>query len=321
MPESDFLARLEKINVPFIIAVGGDSGSGKTTFVKGIRSIMGKDWVSSFSLDDYHTEDRAQRKVSGRLPLDPGMNDLALLADHLRELKKGNAIVKPVYDHGTGAFAPEEVFEPKRIVIIEGLHPLYNKELRSLCDLTIYVDPDTEIKYRWKIKRDVEERGHTLEAVKAEILRREPLYKEFIDFQKAYADVVVKIHPSRFDPASGIAVELIQKIPEVPLKEIDLSFDLSDLLSAAEREFGVEFRSGTYYGKEVTRLTFDGHIRHETVLGLESKVQDFVGMHDAILFDRDEEYTDAVGLAQLMICWRFLEKIDFLLRDLERALG
>ena len=67
-------------------------------------------------------------------------------------------------------------------------------------------------------------------------------------------------------------------------------------------------------------IIFDGQIRQSAVEGLEKTIQEFTGLHDKYLFDKDEEYIDAVGLSQLLISWRFLEKMDFLLQDLQRAL-
>jgi len=318
---SDFIKRLERFDTNFIIGVAGDSGSGKTTFTKGIHTILGDELVSSFSLDDYHTEDRKRRKETGNLPLDPKINDLSLLAEHLSEMKKGRPIVKPVYDHKSGTFAPNELFTPTRIIIIEGLHTFYTEDLRRQLDFSIYVDPDRQIKWDWKMKRDVEMRGHKRDDVRSEILIREPLYKRYIDHQKIYADIVVKIHPSGLGQSSNVAVELVQKIPQVPLKGIDLHLDLSDLLRASESDFLFKFKSDYYYGKAVTRITFDGQIKNEAVVGLERTIQDFTGFYKFHHIDREKDSTDAVSLAQLLICWRFLEVMDFLLKDVENALS
>ena len=96
--------RLASSSETFIIGVAGDSGAGKTTFAKGILSVLGTDLVSHFSTDDYHLEDREQRTKSGILPLDPEVNRLDLYAEHLAKLKAGKSIMKPVYNHRTGRF-------------------------------------------------------------------------------------------------------------------------------------------------------------------------------------------------------------------------
>jgi phosphoribulokinase len=319
--KTKFLELLERLDTNFIIGVAGDSGSGKTTFTEGIRRILGDELVSSFSMDDYHTEDREMRKKTGNLPLHPECNNLSLLAHHLAELKRGNPIVKPIYDHKTGAFAPEEVFKPTRIIIIEGLHAFYTPELRTGIDFSIFVDPEREVKWRWKMKRDVEKRGHAKEDVEAEMRMREPLFKKYIDHQKIYAEVVIKIKSSTIDRAKEVAIELIQEVPKIPLKGIDLHFDLSNLMRASERDFRLEFRNDFYYGKPVARMILDGHIRHEAVRGLESTIKDYTGLHEHTLLDSRTEYTGITELVQLLICWRFLEKMDYLLEDLDRALA
>ena len=156
--ESEFIERLETFDTNFVIGVAGDSGSGKTTFTQAIRRILGDGLVSSLTLDDYHTEDRETLKRTGNLPLDPAVNNLELAAEHLGEFKSGRAAIKPVYDHKTGQFAKRVHFQPTRIVIAEGLHTLYTEELRRNIDFSIYVDPAREVKWRWKVKCDVEVR-------------------------------------------------------------------------------------------------------------------------------------------------------------------
>ena len=151
--------------------------------------------------------------------------------------------------------------------------------------------------------------------------KREPLFKKYIDHQKIYAEVVIKIKPSSIDRASEVAIELIQEVPKIPLKGIDLHFDLSNLMRASERDFRLEFRNDFYYGKPVTRMILDGHIRHEAVQSLERTIQNYTGMHEHAHLDSKKEYTGITELVQLLICWRFLEKMDYLLEDLNRALG
>ena len=111
----EIIKKSEKI---FIIGVAGDSGSGKTTFVKGIEDLFGKEMVCTFSLDDYHKYDRDERAKLKIFPLNPEANDLELLHNHLVQLKNGKTIDKPVYDNKTGKFGKPVKFEPKPIIII-----------------------------------------------------------------------------------------------------------------------------------------------------------------------------------------------------------
>ena len=137
MPGQSFKQRLLDSDLHFIVGVAGDSGSGKTTFTRGINRIFGTELIDSFTLDAYHTQDREARRDSGKLPLDPEINDLELLADHLSELKEGRSIMKPVYDHSTGKFTKPVRFEAPKILVIEGLHTFYTEGLRDLIDFKI----------------------------------------------------------------------------------------------------------------------------------------------------------------------------------------
>ncbi len=193
--------RIKESGRVFVFGIAGDSGSGKTTISRGIRRILGEEMVASFSMDDYHSLDRKQRKEQNITPLHPAANHFDLLADHLEALRRGESINKPVYDHSTGAISGTVPFGPAPVIIVEGLHPLYTERLRSLIDFKIFVDPSRSVKRLWKVRRDVGERGYDPAQVMAEILQREPDYKLYVDVQKIYAEIVIKIQDSRFRPA------------------------------------------------------------------------------------------------------------------------
>ena len=197
------MERIKESGRVFVFGIAGDSGSGKTTISLGIRRILGEEMVATFSMDDYHSLDRKQRKEQNITPLHPAANHLDLLADHLEALRRGESIDKPVYDHSTGAISGTVPFGPAPVIIVEGLHPLYTERLRSLIDFKIFVDPSRSVKRLWKVRRDVGERGYDPAQVMAEILQREPDYKLYVDMQKIYAEIVVKIQDSRFHSYSA----------------------------------------------------------------------------------------------------------------------
>ena len=164
----------------FTIGVAGDSGSGKTTFTQGIRNIFGSDLVSTITLDDYHSLDREGRKAAGVTALNPKANRLDQLERDLIQMKRGVPIEKPVYNHATGKFDPPVIFRPQKILILEGLHTFSTPTLRKYLDFTLFVNPEREVKYDWKIRRDVAMRGYAREDVLAEIREREPDYVQYI---------------------------------------------------------------------------------------------------------------------------------------------
>ncbi len=309
--------RLERSGYTFMLAVGGDSGSGKTTFTDAIYRLLGDDLVATITMDDYHTEDRATRARTGSLPLNPAINDLELLADHLATLRRGEVIEKPVYNHTTGEFDPPVPFAPPRILIIEGLHPLHTERLRGAYDMSLYVKPNREVKWGWKLRRDVEERGHDRETARAEMLQREPLFAQYIDFQKVYAELVLKITPSRFGDEQ-VAVQLLQRTLDIPTESLGLNLDLAALVHRSQRGFVLEYRNTTYYGTPVASLVLDGHLPCSAMTELEAKVAHFIGRKAALL-SAEREYLTATEMVQLLVCWRFLERLNYYLRDLERA--
>lgn len=312
-----FKERILKSKKIFIIGVAGDSGSGKTTFVKGIQNMFGSDMVCNFSLDDYHTLDRDGRAKKKITALNPEANNLEGLYKDLVKLKNGETIMKPVYEHATGKFGKPVKFEPKPIVIIEGLMPFYTEELRNIIDFKIFVDPERSVKRKWKIKRDVGERGHKIEEVMPEIIAREPDYKKYIDFEKIYAEVVIKIRPTKFVDILGnsdtVSIRLIQRLLDIPTEHLDLSIDLSKLLQVTKSNFSLDFEGGDYYGYNVSKMTMDGTIPENVLEDLQERILEFIGAANGNIFT--SEFSSATDLTQLLIAWRFLEKIDFILNN------
>lgn len=311
---------IKKSGRVFVFGIAGDSGSGKTTISRGIKRILGEKMVCSFSMDDYHSLDRKQRKERNITPLHPDANHLDLLADHLELLRRGQSIAKPVYDHSKGEISGTVPFGPAPVIIVEGLHPFFTERLRRLIDFKIFVDPSRSVKRLWKVRRDVGERGYHPAQVTAEILEREPDYKLYVDIQKIYAEIVVKIQDSRFYPSlldagpvpDRYSVRLIQQMLDQPVSKVDLTIDLSKILRSSEHEFSIEFQRDDYYGKKVGIITSDGEIHQSMIADLEKKLGDSLGTY-AVISDRREQYVNAIGLSQLILTWSCLEKLEHLL--------
>ncbi|OPX81608.1 MAG: phosphoribulokinase [Methanosaeta sp. PtaB.Bin087] len=318
--------RLKGSGRVFVVAVAGDSGSGKTTLSQGIRRLLGDDLVSTFSMDDYHSLDREERRIRAITPLNPAANRLDLLAEHLGALRRSEEIDKPVYDHTDGTIKGPVPFRSAPVLIIEGLHPFYTPELRREIDLKIFVDPSRAVKRRWKMKRDCVDRHYEREAVMAEILAREPDYKLYVDVQKIYAEAVVKIEESRLlrspmaeDPPERYSVRLIQEVLEGNSSEVDLKIDLSALFRLAEREFSIAFQRDDYYGKRVSVLTIDGELHRSMIEGIEEKLCSLLGSEAPICDRSGDEEVSATGMVQILLCWRLLEKLQLHLAEIEAA--
>lgn len=143
-----------------LIGVAGDSGCGKSTFLRRLSDLFGEEFMTVICLDDYHSLDRKQRKEARVTALDPRANNFDLMYEQIKALKEGHPIMKPIYNHETGMIDPPERVEPNKVVVIEGLHPLYDERVRSLLDFSVYLDISDEVKINWKIQRDGRKRPH-----------------------------------------------------------------------------------------------------------------------------------------------------------------
>lgn len=187
---------------PIMLGLVGDSATGKSTLSAGLAQILGPERVTILSADDYHKYDRRERAILGITPLHPDCNYLDILAQHLHLLRRGQPILKPVYDHSTGTFTRPEYVQPRQFVIVDGLLAFSTPQLRSAFDVKVFLDPPEELRRLWKIQRDVSKRGYTVEQVLQELERREYDAATFIRPQRRYADIVV-----RFTPPPGVPPE------------------------------------------------------------------------------------------------------------------
>jgi phosphoribulokinase len=299
----------------FTIGVAGDSGSGKTTFTQGIRDIFGSDLVSTITLDDYHRLDRKGRRLENLTALNPAANRIDRIEQDLIMLRRGVPIEKPVYNHTTGTFDPPVIFRPKKILILEGLHTLFTPTLRRYLDFTLFVDPSREVKYDWKLSRDMAGRGYSQEAVMQEITEREPEYEQYIFPQKEYADAVISIGYSAYGKAIGkdrnvYCVTLSQHRMKHTIENIDLSLDLYSILSCTERNFSLEFLTFGQDDQCMGQLIMDGELSAHVVNKLERSIEEQTRVHPIAIF-RHRQYVTAGDLARLILCWRIIHRRIF----------
>ncbi|MEO5573432.1 MAG: phosphoribulokinase [Gammaproteobacteria bacterium] len=183
------------MNRPIVLGIVGDSAAGKTTITKGIAQVLGEDRVTTICTDDYHKYNRVDRARLGLTALHPDCNYIDIIEQHLRQLKKGQPILKPHYNHSTGDFDPPNYVENKEFIIVEGLLGYHTKAMRDFYDVKLYLAPPEELRYQWKMKRDTAKRGHTPEAVRKEMLAREADSDAFIRPQRKWADMVICFYP------------------------------------------------------------------------------------------------------------------------------
>jgi phosphoribulokinase len=288
-----------------MIAVGGDSGTGKTTLCKGIHRIFGEDRIETICLDDYHSLDRAQRKALGFTALDPRANNFAAMEEDLWRLREGESVDKPIYDHTDGTIRGPERVAPKEIIVVQGLFPLYTRALRSLFDITVWLDPETDIKVAWKIQRDTLQRGYTEDEVRAEIAKRQPDINEHIQPQGKHADLVVRFYApqdwaAHRDP-SKLSVQVRKGGRFTPLDYSEFATNTNSIRQAATN------------GGGGTLVDISANIDEQTSNAVQNKIWQTMDTHAHLRPERLGEFKDAEGnmrishtlaLAQLLIARR-----------------
>ena len=269
---------------PIMFALVGDSGAGKSTLSNGCVELMGVDRVTAICLDDYHSLDRVGRTKRGITALHPDCNHLDLIAQHVRLLKAGETIFKPVYDHTDGTFGPPEFITPGPVVLIHGLHGLFTPELRRHWDLSVYLDPDPQLRIDWKIKRDVSKRGYTRAEVEKQLDERRNDSEAFIVPQREYADMVITFYPAddyaQTQDATRLNVRVTLRHP-VPLP------DLEDAIAAAERQNGTAPALRLKRGASGTDvLEISGHISNAATRAVEDRMWDHMPSAKHLRSDR-----------------------------------
>jgi uridine kinase len=183
------------VNKPLIIGVAGGSGSGKTTVVREIIRNVGHNHVTVLHHDSYY-RDVKHLPLETRLQINydhPDSLETSLLIEHLHQLNAGHAVDVPCYDFTEHLRAAEtERMQPRKVVIVDGLLILWDRELRSLMDIKVYVDTDSDLRFIRRLSRDIHERGRSAESVIEQYMRTvRPMHLEFVEPSKRYADVII----------------------------------------------------------------------------------------------------------------------------------
>ena len=178
---------------PKIIGITGGTGSGKSTIVRRIREAF-PDSVFMAQDSYYQSVSTFNNNTITSFNFDqPSAFDNQLLYRHLSDLKQGKPIEMPQYDFVHSVRTKETVHvEPKPVIVIEGLMVLYDQHIRDLLDLKLYVDTPADIRFIRRLKRDINERGRTMDSVITQYLEVvRPGHEHFIEPTKQYADLII----------------------------------------------------------------------------------------------------------------------------------
>ena len=178
-----------------IIGVAGGTGSGKSTLVKRLQEAFAGDQVATLC-HDYYYKSLPNLTYEERTKLNydhPQSFDTAMMVEHIKALKEGVAIERPVYSFVEHNRTDEKVAVlPSKVIIVDGILIFENKELRDLMDIKVFVDTDADVRLARRILRDVRERGRSMESVIEQYTTTvKPMHEEFVEPSKKYADVII----------------------------------------------------------------------------------------------------------------------------------
>ena len=178
-----------------IVGIAGGTGSGKTTVVNKIIEKLPEGEVVIMPQDSYY-KDNSHLPIEQRQEINfdhPGSIEFSLLINHLKKLKNGEIINMPIYSYLTCIRADETIeLQPKHVVIVEGIMILTDKKLREMIDIRVFVDADADDRLVRVIKRDIIERGRSVDKVLERYEKTvKPMHLQFIEPSKRFADIIV----------------------------------------------------------------------------------------------------------------------------------
>lgn len=180
---------------PLILGIAGGTGSGKTTISHKVRDHFNSH--SAYIPHDRYYKDQSNKSMEERIKTNydhPSALQTSLFIKHLQDLLKGKTVRIPEYDftHHTRKKGMTTKVVSSPLIIVEGILLFHEKALRDLIDIKIYVDVPSDIRVLRRTKRDIEERGRTLESCYAQyVTYTRPMHEKFVEPSKEFADIIV----------------------------------------------------------------------------------------------------------------------------------
>ena len=281
---------------PIIIGIAGDSGSGKDTLSDSLESLIGSHSAVKLSGDDYHRWDRQGPMWQVMTHINPMANDLQSFSNDLISLRDGKEINQRHYDHKSGKMTKPRLIKSNQFILVSGLHTFSLPITRNVCDLKIFLDIDEELRKFFKIRRDVHERGHTINKVVHAIESRKNDSKRFIHTQKPYADILISLKS-----ANESLIQDTEKIYEPRLKitiTIRNSYNEASLQRVLIGICGLHVDMiGNEDGSEIT-LTIEGESKAEDM----AQAASLISPETLEYLDENPKWEDGMlGIMQIII--------------------
>jgi uridine kinase len=192
-----------------LIGIAGGTGSGKTTAARNITDGLGSDDVAIMTQDSYYHDlsHLSPEEIRQHNFDHPDAIDRKLLIEHMKTLLDGGTVQQHVYDYTRHVRTGEmRAVGPHAIIVLEGILVLYYSELREMMDIKIFVDTDDDIRLMRRLRRDIRERGRTMDGVLEQYMTTvRPMHEQFVEPSKRYADIII--------PEGGkkmVAIDLLQ---------------------------------------------------------------------------------------------------------------
>ena len=200
---------------PILILVAGGTASGKTTVVSEITSYFNSNDISVVLMDNYYKRrDDISLEERKKINYDhPNSFDLDLLKTDLKSLIEGNIIYSPSYDFTVHNRSNNKILiRPSKVIIVEGILSMYDNDIRNLADIKIFVESESDIRFIRRLKRDMQERGRTLDEVVEQYLATvKPMHDLYVEPCKRFADIIIP-NNDKHDVALGIVSAKIKDI-------------------------------------------------------------------------------------------------------------
>lgn len=180
--------------MPIVIGIAGGTGSGKTTLTQALAEKFAGRTTVIYQDNYYKRQDHLTFEERTRVNYDsPEAFDIDLMAAHIEDLKAMRPVQGPVYDFSIHNRTDETMdIQPESVILVEGILLLHEPRLCSLLDIKLFVDADADVRILRRIKRDVLERGRSIESVEKQYLETvKPMHELYVETSKRNADLII----------------------------------------------------------------------------------------------------------------------------------